>query len=96
MRHDDTTPPPESPNGQRTDPALVGSKVVLAWSGAQLMATVVRLDITYPRTAYAVSWTRVDNPTYDEDYPTGAAAWQSIAHCSKVRSVLSGTDERLV
>ena len=73
-------------NATRTDAALVGRKVWLRWeAGRNVLATIVRLDSTYPLTAYTVTWTVADNPT--EPMPPGGAGWYSVAHCSQVLSV---------
>jgi hypothetical protein len=68
-----------------TDHAMVGSKVVLDWAGREIVATIKRLDSTYPTTAYTVTWTKADNP--NEDIPTDCAGIYSIAHCGQVKRV---------
>ena len=69
----------------RTDKAMVGRKVVLDWAGREIVATIERLDSTYPNTAYTVTWTKADNP--NEDILEDCGGCYSIAHCGQVKRV---------
>jgi len=66
-----------------TDPALVGRKVVLRWSGREIVATITRLESSYPKSAYTVVWTQCDNPA-ETDIPADCAGLESVAHCGQV------------
>jgi len=70
-----------------TSTELIGRKVVLFRSGREIIATIERLDSTYPATCYTVTWKKADNPR--EEIPADCGGMYSIAHYTEVRSVLS-------
>ncbi len=71
---------------KRTDESLVGRKIIMDLGGRDVVATIDRLDATYPATAYSVVWVPADNP--GEAFPVGVAGMYSIAHCSQVLRAL--------
>ena len=66
-----------------TNPALVGRKMQIRYGDDVLLATITELDITYPRTAYRVSWTRIDNPHFDA---AAARLPEAKAYCSTLHA----------
>jgi len=71
----------------KTNMALVGRKIRMSWRDRTLIATIQRIDSEYPKTAYTVVWTKLDNP--DEDIPPDCGGMCSIIPWSSVLEVLS-------
>ena len=67
----------------KTDKSMIGCKVIIVREGREILATIERLDSSYPQSAYTVTWTRADNPS--EIMHTESA--YSIVHCSQVKRV---------
>ena len=65
-----------------TSKALKGWQVIYRRGDIDLVATIKRLDKTYPKTAYTVTWDKVNNPSYD--WPNGVEHMYSIAHFSTI------------
>jgi hypothetical protein len=70
-----------------TDTRLVGKKVVIAWYGREVIATIDVFDTTYPETAYGMTWTKQDNP--EERIPEDCAGACSIIHYSSIKRLLN-------
>jgi len=65
-----------------TSKTIIGRKVWFTFRDSTLLGTVRRLDSTYPRTAYSISWSRADNPT--AEFSPGVNGRYSVIHASRV------------
>ena len=65
---------------------MIGRKVVIDFGGREILATIDRLDSTYPTLAYTVTWTKADNPK-ETDIPDDCAGAYSIVNCRLVKRV---------
>jgi hypothetical protein len=68
-----------------TTKALINTKVGIDFYGREITATIDALNITYPDTAYNISWRKQDNP--GEDIPVDCAGRCSNVHYSQVKIV---------
>ncbi len=71
------------PSEKRTDKALVGLKAWFQWGDDTILATIDRLDSTYPDTAYSITWFKSENPT-PAIFPDDCHEAYSVAHCAQL------------
>lgn len=69
-----------------TDEALIGRQATITFGDEVLVVTIDSLDLVYPKTAYAVSWTKADNPS--QDIKPGCAGKCSVIHYSQIVSIM--------
>ncbi len=72
------------PSEKRTDKALVGLKAWFEWGEDTILATIDRLDSTYPDTAYSITWFKSENLTSDVFFPDDCNEAYSVAHCAQL------------
>jgi len=62
-----------------------GRKVIMERDGVEVVATIRRISMTTPRTAYSVSWDAVDNPHADFVFEgVEEIGFDSVAHFSQI------------
>lgn len=76
-----TVPVPSTYKSTRTD--LLGKKVGISYYCREIVATICGLNLTYPETAYNVTWNKQDNPF--ENIPADCAGVCSVIHYSQIK-----------